>query len=99
MVYPVIFATGAKNELQDSYYWYEEQQKGLGERFLLIIERAVSLLAKFPFAFPEKIKTYREYSINKFPYVMIYEVDNEHNTVYILHIFNTYQNEEKKLRE
>lgn len=98
MAYPVVFATDAKNELQDAYYWYEEQQTGLGERFLLIIEKSVLLLAEFPFAFPKKIKTYREYSINKFPYVIVYEIDIENRVVYILHIFNTYQNENKKLK-
>lgn len=96
MAYSVIVASLAKVELQDSYYWYEQQKLGLGERFLLVIERSISLISKHPEFYPAKIGTYRQYVVTKFPYVLIYEFLPKQNLIYILHIFNTNRNPEKK---
>ena len=42
----VIISSLAEKELQVSFDWYEEQQTGLGERFLNQIEAAIESVTK-----------------------------------------------------
>ena len=48
MSYSIIIASPAKDELEESYNWYEMQKSGLGERFIGIIERSISLISNHP---------------------------------------------------
>ena len=93
----VIFSTGAEKELQISFNWYEDQKVGLGERFLSVIDHAVSSIGKNPEFYPVKINSYRQYVVAKFPYVIVYEFIADQEIIYILHIFNVHQNPAKKL--
>lgn len=99
MANSVIVSSLARDEIQDSYNWYEEQKPGLGERFLLVIERSIASISKHPEFYPAKIGAYRQYVVSKFPYVLIYEFLPKQNLIYVLHIFNTNQHTEKKLKE
>jgi hypothetical protein len=96
MEYDAVFSSHVKDELQESYDWYEGKQLGLGERFPTIIERAVSTICRHPAAFSIKLNKFREYPVPKFPYVIIYEIVPDKGVVYILHVFNTYLNPKKK---
>ncbi|MCD0487666.1 type II toxin-antitoxin system RelE/ParE family toxin [Pedobacter sp. MC2016-14] len=98
MYYRVIIASLAKDELQNSYDWYEKQKFGLGERFLLVIEQAISSISNNPEFYPVKVNAYRQYVVSKFPYVLVYELLPKDNLIYILHIFNTNQEPEKKIK-
>lgn len=76
--------------------WYEMQKSGLGERFIGIIERSISLISNHPEFYPVKVGVYRQYVVPKFPYVIVYELLPTENLIYILHIFNTNQHPDKK---
>jgi len=96
MDYNVVFSSLVTLEMQQSYDWYENQQSGLGERFLNIIEKSILVISKYPEVFPIRINRFREYVVPKFPYVIIYEFVPDKNLIYVLHVFNTYLNPEKK---
>lgn len=98
MGYTIIFASVVKAELQVSYDWYEEQKLGLGEHFLNIIEVSLSSIANQPLFYPVKFANYRQYVVPKFPYVIIFEIVEEFNTIYILHVFNTNRDDKKKFK-
>ncbi|MBC6109701.1 type II toxin-antitoxin system RelE/ParE family toxin [Pedobacter fastidiosus] len=96
MNYIIIFSSSVEAEIQQSYDWYEEQKSNLGERFLNIIESSIQAISKYPEAFPLKLGTFREYVVPKFPYVIVYELIPEKGLIYILHVFNTYLNPNRK---
>lgn len=96
MNYNIVFSSLVALELQKSYDWYEDKQSGLGEQFLNMIEKSVSVISKYPEAFPIRRNSFREYVVPKFPYVVIYELIPDKNLIYVLHVFNTYLNPEKK---
>lgn len=98
MSYTIVFASIVKDELQVSYNWYEEQKLGLGEHFLMIIEGSVSSIANHPFFYPIKFSHYREYVVAKFPYVIVFEIIEENNIIYILHVFNTNRDYKNRLK-
>ena len=97
MGHPIILSSLAQLEIQEAYSWYEGKQNGLGERFIAIIEEAINIISTTPESFPIKIKQFRQYPILKFPYIIIYEFIPKEDLIYILHIFNTHQDPDKKL--
>jgi plasmid stabilization system protein ParE len=84
-----VFSSFAAKEVQDSFDWYENRVKGLGDRFVNFIDLTIELILLNPEVFPNKKGPYREASLKKFPYQIIYEYIKEKQTVYILHVFHT----------
>ena len=92
----VVFSPEAAMEVKESFEWYEWHVGGLGRRFIDLIDLTIDLILLNPEGFPRKIGSYREAALKKFPYQIIYEYRQEKQTVYILHVFNTYRNPDKK---
>lgn len=89
-MFEVIFLIQAEDELADAYDWYEEQQPQLGNRFYNEINYYLNLLEKDPYLFPVKYaEELRIASTNKFPYIIIYWIDEAKRIVYVVSIFHT----------
>jgi len=88
----VILSSVAEMELQESYEWYEYKQAGLGERFLGQIEASINAIVLNPELYPIKIRSFRQYVVSKFPYIIVYELISEQRLIHILHIFHTDRN-------
>lgn len=84
-----VFSSTATKEIKDSYVWYEDRAKGLGDRFVNFIDIALELIQLNPVGFPKKRGSYREATLTKFPYQIIYEYIEETRTIYVLHVFHT----------
>ena len=48
MNYPIDFHPDVKNEIRESYLWYESQGKDLGKSYLLELESAYRLIQESP---------------------------------------------------
>jgi plasmid stabilization system protein ParE len=81
-------------DIQKAKNWYEKQQKHLGKKFVEDVFKNIELLQEQPFAFPNKYKFVREIQLKKYPYLVIYSV--EENIIFILRIFPTKTNPKKK---
>jgi plasmid stabilization system protein ParE len=84
----------ADEEIIDAYLYYETQQNGLGERFLMQLGKFFDEICENPKHFATKKKNFREAYIRKFPYIIIYEIENE--KIVVFSVFNTSQNPKKK---
>jgi plasmid stabilization system protein ParE len=98
MSYRVEFSPLAESELQVSFDWYEEQEPGLGERFLETIDRLLKSISLNPEIFSKKRKNQREAVTIDFPFIIIYESLKKDNLVNILHIFHTSRNPKFKYK-
>lgn len=89
MLYSLIIQEEARNELLEAYLYYEQQQNGLGEQFLLEVENRFEDLEKHPeyYSFIDTQNILRDVAINKFPYVLIYRIVESEVRVYS--VFNT----------
>ena len=94
----IIFSSKASKTLQETFDWYEVRSEGLGLRFVELIDKSLKLISQNPESFPAKINNYREFVLNKFPYIIVYEYSKEQNAIYILHIFHTKRNPKQKLK-
>lgn len=48
MNYSAVFLSKARQELADAWEWYEDRQRGLGDRFELYVFRKVNIILKTP---------------------------------------------------
>jgi toxin ParE1/3/4 len=86
----------ATDDLQDAYDYYEEQIRGLGERFAREVDEYLDLIRKNPFQFAVQFSgSYRFALLNHFPYRVVYRVSEKENLVYVISIFHTSRDPKK----
>jgi len=77
----------AVDELTEAARYYEDQQPGLGGRFLDSVEASLSLLEKAPEIWPADSRGRRKYLVRRFPYLIIYRYQD--GQIYVLAIAHT----------
>jgi len=94
MSYQLKVSAIAYQETDAAYTYYEEQSKGVGEKFLKSVEEAYSKLSQTPqyFSYIRNSKDIRDIKIKTFPFVIIFQIMD--NTVAVLRVFNTNRNPE-----
>ena len=80
----VVFNEIAKDEFEDAIEFYELEYPGLGEKFRKEIKKSVKRLFEHPNAWPVEIGEVRKYLVHKFPYRILYSIENDH--IYIIAI-------------
>ncbi|MFN4365050.1 type II toxin-antitoxin system RelE/ParE family toxin [Chryseobacterium hispalense] len=93
MIYELIIQEEASLEILEAYIYYENAQKGLGEKFMKQLNKYFVRIQNHPKHFEIK-KNYREEFVQKFPYLIIFDIID--NKIIILSVFNTHQNPTKK---
>jgi hypothetical protein len=92
-VYKVELLSEAEDELSDAYDWYEEQQLTLGDKFYNEVSHYLNLIEYNPHQFQIRYKEeLRSASLNKFPFLVIYWIDEINFIAYIVSIFHTSRN-------
>jgi hypothetical protein len=94
MTFRLEFSERSKPEIQHIYNWYEDQQTGLGEEFLALVDQTLVLILNHPFSFPKKRGAFRECYLGRFPYLLIYKIVDKR--IYVHAIFHTSLNPKKK---
>jgi plasmid stabilization system protein ParE len=84
-----IISVYAKKDLSDASKWYEQQQKGLGKRFLNEMKEAFDVISKNPVGFQIRYDDYRIYFTKIFPYNIHYKYVENNNEIHIKAIFHT----------
>ncbi|HJS01215.1 MAG TPA: type II toxin-antitoxin system RelE/ParE family toxin [Flavobacterium sp.] len=77
-----------------AYEFYESRRKNLGERFLDELENCYKSIVLNHETYTIVHKTYRQAIVKKFPFVVLYNVDEK--DIIITAIFNTSKNPKKK---
>lgn len=94
MDYKIEIRDKALEDLIKSYLWYEDKKPGLDKNLVSEVEASLKYLKKNPLAFPKKKNSFREFNLKKFPYLLIFTVEDTVVTVFA--IFHTYLNPNKK---
>lgn len=90
MTYSLEIKAEANLEIIEAFVYYEENQSGLGERFLKQLDKYFIKILQTPKHYAVKRKPYREAFIRKFPFVIIYEIAEAKIMIYS--VFNTSRN-------
>ena len=90
MTFRLILRPDARRELDDAALWYESERRGLGEEFLIEVERALDLVLEHPERFPDVHRGLRRIRVKRFPYSVIYRVAG--NDVIVHAVFHARRN-------
>jgi toxin ParE1/3/4 len=88
MDYKLEFRPLATIETLEAYDWYELQKEGLGSDFLEELDRFVQQLLINPNTHSFYEDSMRQGKINRFPYVVVYEVFDTNIIVYSVFMAN-----------
>jgi plasmid stabilization system protein ParE len=90
MNYSLVFHTYVEADLAEAFNWYEDKQNGLGERFLNELVFCYNLIESNPELCGRVSKSYRKISLRHFPYIIVFEIADDHVLVYA--VFHTSRN-------
>jgi addiction module RelE/StbE family toxin len=80
----------ALEDIQKAFDYYNEKSPKLGNRFLDTLDYYFERISKFPEHYQIRRKPYREAFIKDFPFLIIYEIEDQLIIVYA--VFNTHKN-------
>lgn len=84
----------AREDMQKSADWYNEQQSDLGDRFLLSVVDTLRLIEANPLHYEEKYsKKFRFAQVAIFPFVVVFKIKKQ--LVVVNAIFHTSRNPKK----
>ncbi|QQR87889.1 MAG: type II toxin-antitoxin system RelE/ParE family toxin [Flavobacteriales bacterium] len=92
-----VFRPAAREDVAEGYAWYEARREGLGDAFLLEVQRCLAVVLRTPSAFRKVHKEFRQALMDRFPYVIVYRVADEH--VVVMRVFHCSQHPAKKFRK
>ncbi len=75
---PIIFDPDARSEFLLTVQYYEDCQKGLGQRFRLVVAAAMDKIVESPLRYRTIHAPFRRYLVQKFPYAIIYSIEPDH---------------------
>lgn len=87
MEYNLIISTAAENDTNGAYIFYEQEQPGLGERFLDELKLYYYKLQLHPthYSYISTDKIIRALSLKIFPFKIIFQVDGSEVYVFAIH--------------
>lgn len=74
MNYALVFRPEVREELKESYSWYEGQQQGLGNEFLDCVDEMLNRICQMPELYPVVYRDVRRAVVRRFPYAVYYRI-------------------------
>jgi len=94
--FQVVILEKAFQEIENARDYFENNQINLGTSFTKEVFSILEILETNPLLFPVKFKNIREAVLNKFPFVVIFEV-LPNDEIIVLSVFHFRRNPEVKL--
>ena len=89
-----------RKDYDEAYEWYEEKQKGSGERFIKAVRQTIEQIVLYPETYGRRSnKKFREAQVDYFPYLVVYKVNKQAGIIYISSIHHTKKHPRKKYRK
>jgi len=89
-MYKVLILEPALQDLNEAIGWYNYQNKALGISFFEEVDYYIKAIQNNPFLFAVKFsEKFRFANLKKFPFRIVYKVDEENKLIYINYIFHT----------
>lgn len=79
----------ARTDIQEVIQWYNDQQTGLGARFLANLTDAIRRIARSPGIFQVRYRNVRQAPVKKFPIAVFYFYLKEEKQVVVTAIMHT----------
>jgi plasmid stabilization system protein ParE len=95
-VYKITFRKRAAKEYIEAISWYNERSIVAAENFIKAVNEAFSKIEAQPHHYRNSYKNFHELRLNKFPFAIIYFIDEEKTIIVITTIFHHKRNPDVK---
>ncbi|HEY8658595.1 MAG TPA: type II toxin-antitoxin system RelE/ParE family toxin [Hanamia sp.] len=95
-MYQLIYSPVALIEYKDAIVWYKERSTKAAENFVNQVKEKIDKICNSPFHYPETYKHFRETSLRKYPYSLVYFIDKSKKIIIITSVFHHKRNPKKK---
>jgi toxin ParE1/3/4 len=89
MTYTLVVQSEAVVDMQEAFEWHEERRTGLGFELMTEIEVGFERICKHPQHYASINEKYRRLRTNRFPYLVIYEIED--NNIIVIAVKRTSQ--------
>jgi plasmid stabilization system protein ParE len=96
MKYKCRFDPIAANEYEAAYSWYIEQSIKAADNFVIAVDEAINTVCANPHRYKKSHKDLREVILKKYPFYLIYLIDEKKKTIIITSIYHTKRDPDKK---
>jgi mRNA-degrading endonuclease RelE of RelBE toxin-antitoxin system len=88
----VILNNSLSDDIQEAVNYYKSKNKDLGARFYNKVKAKLKTLKKDALLYQIKYNNIRCLSVDKFPYLIHYNLDQNTNTVFVFALICTHKN-------
>ena len=99
MKYQITFRERASSEYLDSLLWYKVIITDAAERFVKAIDEALETVSVNPVRFRNTYKNFYEATVKKFPFSIVYFIDEAEKRIVVVSIFHFKRSPRKKFRD
>ena len=93
MTYRILITPTALLDISEAIKYYNTKANNLGYKFADDLENNLTQIALMPKAYSIRYKNVRAKLLKRFPFLILYTENEESNSIEVLRIFNTYQNQ------
>lgn len=96
MSYSYHFHKVAQDDYETSVQWYLQKSKKIALDFVNTVEIALFKISNQPFRYRNTYKDFHEIGLNKYPFLIIYSIDEIEKKIIIWRVFHYKRNPKKK---
>ena len=99
MAYKYVFDPIAASEYENAFSWDQERSEMAADNLLVAIEESIKAICTDPYRYRNTYKNLRELALKKYPYYIIYFIDEDKKVVTITSLFHDKRNPKKKYKK
>jgi len=99
MVYTYLFNEEAQIEYETSLEWYAERSLKAATSFVVEVDKTLILICTYPNRWKNSYKNFHELQLKKYPFTIIYTVEEEKNLVIVSSVFHHKRNPRKRYKK
>ena len=97
--YQYIFDPLAANEYEEAFKWYEQRSLVAADNLIVAVQEAIIAICTDPYRYRNTYKKVRELNLKKYPYALIYFIDENKQLITIISLFHHKRNPKRKYRK
>jgi plasmid stabilization system protein ParE len=99
MNYTYIYEPVAFAEYKEAIEWYNEKSEIATKNFIIEVKEKIESICANPLRYRNAYKYFREVSLKKYPYCIVYFVDEKEKKIIISSVYHHKRNPQKKYRK
>lgn len=98
MEYHHFFNPRAAEEYETAFKWYEEKSIVAADNLIVSVQEAIEAICTSPYRYRNTYKNLREITLKKYPFNLIYSIDENKKLIIIISLYHHKRNPEDKYK-